>query len=141
MPIKESSTPSRSTGSACHVSFAAIGRHIAAQRLTLAGKNDVVGEKADQPYSFGAAKGLLLGVKFARFYRYSNCTKTARALQGWLDENGLNMLGLNGLVSKLDSLREMSAGENRVDLATIGEKAAERMVSEAHFHQRSIVVS
>jgi uncharacterized protein len=51
----------------------------------------------------------------------------------WLDENGLNMLGLNGLASKLDSLREISAGENSVDLATIGEKAAERMVSEAHF--------
>jgi predicted acylesterase/phospholipase RssA len=51
----------------------------------------------------------------------------------WLDENGLNGLGLTSFVTKLDSLREMSAGENRNDLALIGERAAERQVRDDHF--------
>jgi predicted acylesterase/phospholipase RssA len=50
----------------------------------------------------------------------------------WLDENGLNSLGLVSFVPKLDSLREMSAGENRHDLALIGEKAAAAQVQDAH---------
>ena len=37
------------------------------------------------------------------------------------------------LVSKLESLREMSAAENRYGLARIGEKPAERQVRDEHF--------
>jgi hypothetical protein len=51
----------------------------------------------------------------------------------WLDENGLDGLGLTSLVPKLDSLREMSAGENRNDLAHIGARAAARQVRDDHF--------
>jgi hypothetical protein len=51
----------------------------------------------------------------------------------WLDENGLNGLGLTSFVLKLDSLREMSAGENRDDLALIGERTAARRVRDDHF--------
>jgi predicted acylesterase/phospholipase RssA len=51
----------------------------------------------------------------------------------WLGTHGLQELGLSDLVPKLDSLREMSAAENRYDLARIGEKAAERQVRDEHF--------
>ncbi len=51
----------------------------------------------------------------------------------WLDEGGLNALGLNSLVPNLAGLREMSAAENRFDLAEIGEKAAQKQVKPAHF--------
>ena len=50
----------------------------------------------------------------------------------WLDKNGLQNLQLGKFVEKLDSLREMSAGENRFDLAAIGEKSAEKQVSDEH---------
>ncbi len=46
----------------------------------------------------------------------------------FLDENGMNKLRLVGMILKLDSLRDMSAGKNRFDLAEIGEKSAERQV-------------
>ncbi|MBV9386846.1 MAG: patatin-like phospholipase family protein [Chroococcidiopsidaceae cyanobacterium CP_BM_ER_R8_30] len=49
-----------------------------------------------------------------------------------LEENALNALGLTKLSPKLNSLRDMSAGENRYDLALIGEKAAEQQVQDEH---------
>jgi uncharacterized protein len=51
----------------------------------------------------------------------------------WLDTNGLQALGLADMVDKLASLREMSAGENCGDLATIGVAAAMRDVMPSHF--------
>ncbi len=51
----------------------------------------------------------------------------------WLEEHALRELGLAELVPRIESLREMSAGENRHDLATISEKAAERQVQDRHF--------
>ena len=51
----------------------------------------------------------------------------------WLEDHGLRELALTELVPRAESLREMSAGENRYDLATISEKAAERQVREGHF--------
>lgn len=51
----------------------------------------------------------------------------------WLEENSLNALGLANLRPKLGSLREISAAENRYDLAAIGERAAEQQVQEKHF--------
>jgi hypothetical protein len=50
-----------------------------------------------------------------------------------LDELGLNALGLAELAPRLASLREMSAAENRTDLARIGERAAAQQVTDAHF--------
>jgi patatin-like phospholipase/acyl hydrolase len=51
----------------------------------------------------------------------------------FLDVNGLNELGLSQMTPNLDSLRNMSAGKNRFDLAKIGEEAAKKQVSEDHF--------
>jgi hypothetical protein len=51
----------------------------------------------------------------------------------WLDRNGLQKLGLGNMVENLDSLREMSNGENAGDLAAIGEAAAKTQVSDEHF--------
>jgi len=51
----------------------------------------------------------------------------------WLEANALNALGLAKLSPKLESLRDMSAAENRYDLAAIGEQAAERQVRDEHF--------
>lgn len=51
----------------------------------------------------------------------------------FLDENGLNELDLSDLVPKINSLRDMSAGKNRFDLAKIGEKAATDQVKDNHF--------
>jgi patatin-like phospholipase/acyl hydrolase len=51
----------------------------------------------------------------------------------WLDTNGLQKLGLSDLVEKIDSLREMSNGENRFDLAKIGQAAAKNEVQDSHF--------
>lgn len=50
-----------------------------------------------------------------------------------LETNVLEELGLAELKKKLTSLRDMSAGENRFDLAEIGKKAAERAIKEDHF--------
>ncbi len=50
-----------------------------------------------------------------------------------LEENALNELGLSELRSKLESYRDMSAAENRSDLAKIGEKGAEQQVRDEHF--------
>lgn len=51
----------------------------------------------------------------------------------WLDQNGMNELGLARLAPKVESLRDMSAGENRNDLAEIGEQAAGMQVRPEHF--------
>lgn len=51
----------------------------------------------------------------------------------WLDTNGLQKLGLGDMVEKLDSLREMSNGENAEDLAKIGEEASKWDVLSHHF--------
>lgn len=51
----------------------------------------------------------------------------------WLEESALEDLGLSKLTSKLDSLRRLSAGENREDLFAIGQEAAKRQVLERHF--------
>lgn len=51
----------------------------------------------------------------------------------FLDENGMNEVGLVDMIPKLDSLRDMSAGKNRFALAEIGEKSAERQVLDEHF--------
>lgn len=51
----------------------------------------------------------------------------------WLDENGMNELGLTDLKSKVKSLRDMSAGENRFDLAKVGEKSSEIQIKGEHF--------
>lgn len=50
-----------------------------------------------------------------------------------LEANALNALGLANLRPKLVSLRDISAAENRYDLAMIGKQAAERQVSDEHF--------
>ena len=51
----------------------------------------------------------------------------------FLDENGMNELDLVDMIPKLDSLRDMSAGKNRFDLAKIGEESAKRQVWDEHF--------
>jgi uncharacterized protein len=51
----------------------------------------------------------------------------------WLDEGGLQEIGLAGLASAVTSLRDMSAARNRYDLTHIGEEAAHRQVKEEHF--------
>jgi patatin-like phospholipase/acyl hydrolase len=51
----------------------------------------------------------------------------------FLDENGLNELGLAEMVTKINSLRDMSAGGNRFALAKIGQEAAKRQISNDHF--------
>lgn len=51
----------------------------------------------------------------------------------FLDENGLNGIGLSDMIANIDSLRDMSAGKNRFDLAKIGEEAAKKQVLEEHF--------
>jgi hypothetical protein len=51
----------------------------------------------------------------------------------FIDENGLNELDLVEMVAKINSLRDMSAGKNRFDLAKIGERAAEKQVQAQHF--------
>lgn len=50
-----------------------------------------------------------------------------------LEPDALEELELAELAPKLASLREMSAAENRFELATIGERAAARAVRETHF--------
>jgi uncharacterized protein len=50
-----------------------------------------------------------------------------------LEPETLEQLGLSRLTPKLTSLREMSAAQNRHDLAKIGEEAAKQQVKEAHF--------
>jgi patatin-like phospholipase/acyl hydrolase len=50
----------------------------------------------------------------------------------WLDENGLNELGLSALAPNLESLRDMSQAQNRYDLAQIGERAAQKQVKPEH---------
>jgi uncharacterized protein len=51
----------------------------------------------------------------------------------WLEPETLNKLGLERLESRVLSLRELSAAENRFDLALIGERAANKSVLENHF--------
>jgi patatin-like phospholipase/acyl hydrolase len=51
----------------------------------------------------------------------------------FLDENGLNGLGLSEMVPNLDSLRDMSEGDNRFDLARIGAESAKTQVQDDHF--------
>lgn len=51
----------------------------------------------------------------------------------WLETHGLQELGLAELVPKLESLRDMSAADNRYDLARVGEKSAELQVRDEHF--------
>jgi uncharacterized protein len=51
----------------------------------------------------------------------------------FIDENGLNELGLFDLLPKLQSLRDLSIGRNRFDLAKIGEAAARKQVLAEHF--------
>lgn len=48
-------------------------------------------------------------------------------------EQGARIDGLAELVPRVDSLRELSAGENRHDLAAISDKAAGRQVRDGHF--------
>lgn len=50
----------------------------------------------------------------------------------WLEANALNALGLANLRSKLGSLRDICAAENRYDLAVIGEQSAEQQVWKEH---------
>ncbi len=42
-------------------------------------------------------------------------------------------LDLSNMIPKLDSLRDMSAGKNRFDLAKIGGESAKRQVLDDHF--------
>lgn len=51
----------------------------------------------------------------------------------WLEKNELQSLGLVDIADKVESLREMSAAENRQDLAEIGIKGAESQVAERDF--------
>ena len=51
----------------------------------------------------------------------------------WLEEKELREMGLPELAQNVNSLRGMSAAENRFDLATIGELAAQRQVQPEHF--------
>jgi uncharacterized protein len=51
----------------------------------------------------------------------------------WLEPEELQALGLSHLAQKSAHLQEMSAAENRFDLALIGEKAASRSVQGSHF--------
>lgn len=51
----------------------------------------------------------------------------------WLEEHALRELGLADLVPRVESLRDMSAGENRHDLVAISDRAAERQVRDQHF--------
>ena len=51
----------------------------------------------------------------------------------WLEDYALQELGLAELLPRIESLRDMSAAENRHDLVTISEKAAERQVRQEHF--------
>ena len=57
----------------------------------------------------------------------------------FLDENGLNELDLADLVPQINSLRDMSAGKNRFDLAVIGEKSAENQVLDKHFPNEFLI--
>ena len=50
-----------------------------------------------------------------------------------LEDHALQELALAELVPPAESLREISAGENRQVLATISDKAAERQVRDGHF--------
>ena len=50
-----------------------------------------------------------------------------------LEEQELEQLGLGNLTSKVNSLRSMSAAENRDDLARIGDCAAKRDIDQRHF--------
>ncbi len=51
----------------------------------------------------------------------------------WLETAALESMGMAQLSPKINSLREMSAAENRRDLAKIGAKAALLQVEEEHF--------
>lgn len=51
----------------------------------------------------------------------------------WLEPEALSDLGLSHLNNKVSHLRELSAAENRFDLALIGERAASKSVLENHF--------
>jgi len=51
----------------------------------------------------------------------------------WLEEKELQALGLNDLAPRASSLREMSAAENRNELARIGATAAAGQVRAEHF--------
>lgn len=51
----------------------------------------------------------------------------------WLEPESLNDLGLSQLAEKSSHLREISAAENRFDLALIGERAASNSILASHF--------
>ncbi|QQS45867.1 MAG: patatin-like phospholipase family protein [Acidobacteriota bacterium] len=68
------------------------------------------------------ADDLLTGEPLLSYFRYNV----------WLEENALNELGLSSLAPKVESLRDMSAGQNRNDLAEIGERAAAVQVKPEH---------
>ena len=53
----------------------------------------------------------------------------------FLEQEPLTRLGLSALISRLDSLREMSATDNMEALKIVGERAAEAQIRAEHFPQ------
>ena len=51
----------------------------------------------------------------------------------WLEDQALRELGLPEQAQRANALRQMSGAENRADLATIGEAAAQQQVRPEHF--------
>lgn len=51
----------------------------------------------------------------------------------WLTRDGLEEIGLTDLASRPEALHDLSAAENRSDLARIGERAAAAQVQPEHF--------
>ena len=69
------------------------------------------------------ASDLLTPEPIIRYLRYN----------AWLEDQPLRELGLPDMAQKVKSLRQMSTPENLVDLAKIGEAAAQQQVRSEHF--------
>jgi uncharacterized protein len=84
------------------------------------------------PWEINGSLGLGQIVHESNLFGLEPCLSYLR-YNVWLEPEELQTLDLSHLVEKSSHLRELSAAENRFDLALIGEKAAGQRVLERHF--------
>jgi uncharacterized protein len=88
--------------------------------------------RSPTPWEINGSLGLGQIVHDSNLFGLEPCLSYLR-YNVWLEPEPLRDLGLPHLAEKSLHLREISAAENRFDLALIGERAASKSVLEQHF--------
>jgi uncharacterized protein len=88
--------------------------------------------RSPTPWEINGSLGLGQIVHDSNLFGLEPCLSYLR-YNVWLEPEPLRDLDLSHLAEKSLHLREMSAAENRFDLALIGERAASKSVLEHHF--------